>query len=158
MTLARTNSIWKLRTRTLELGPRTLIMGVINITPDSFSDGGCFLDPKAAVAHGMNLLDEGADILFARGNSFGAQFDHAARGQFACFKPAGEIEGGQHYARSIRATITAVPQNVASTFMLPLPAADLAQNSVRDQGLLQCLASWLTNCFACNLLRSLNSS
>jgi dihydropteroate synthase len=38
-------------------------MGVVNITPDSFSDGGSFLDPEAAVAHALNLLDEGADLL-----------------------------------------------------------------------------------------------
>jgi dihydropteroate synthase len=61
--LNRMNSQWKLRTRTLELGRRTLIMGVVNITPDSFSDGGLFLNPKAAVARSMQLLDEGADLL-----------------------------------------------------------------------------------------------
>jgi dihydropteroate synthase len=54
---------WQLRTRTLELGRRTLVMGVVNITPDSFSDGGAFLDPEAAVAHALQLLDEGADLL-----------------------------------------------------------------------------------------------
>ena len=54
---------WRLRSRTLELGRRTLIMGVVNITPDSFSDGGRFLDPEAAVARSMQLLDEGADLL-----------------------------------------------------------------------------------------------
>jgi dihydropteroate synthase len=54
---------WQLRTRPLELGRRTLVMGVVNITPDSFSDGGLFLDPQAAVARGLELLDEGADIL-----------------------------------------------------------------------------------------------
>ena len=54
---------WRLRTRTLELGRRTLIMGVVNITPDSFSDGGSFFAPEAAVAHGVQLLDEGADLL-----------------------------------------------------------------------------------------------
>ena len=59
----RTVAGWKLRTRTLELGQRTLIMGVVNITPDSFSDGGAFLAPEAAVAHGLRLLDEGADLL-----------------------------------------------------------------------------------------------
>lgn len=57
------DSIWRLRTRTLALGSRTLVMGVVNITPDSFSDGGKFLDPDAAVAHGLKLLEEGADIL-----------------------------------------------------------------------------------------------
>jgi dihydropteroate synthase len=54
---------WRLRSRTLELGRRTLVMGVVNITPDSFSDGGSFLDPEAAIAHGLALLDEGAAIL-----------------------------------------------------------------------------------------------
>ncbi len=54
---------WRLRTLTLELGRRTLVMGVVNITPDSFSDGGSFLDPEAALIRCMQCLDEGADIL-----------------------------------------------------------------------------------------------
>jgi len=54
---------WKLRTRTLELGRRTLVMGVVNATPDSFSDGGLYLDPRSALARSMQLLDEGADLL-----------------------------------------------------------------------------------------------
>jgi dihydropteroate synthase len=54
---------WRLRTRTIELGRRTLVMGVVNITPDSFSDGGSFPDPQAAVAHGIRLIEEGADLL-----------------------------------------------------------------------------------------------
>lgn len=54
---------WRLRTRSLELGKRTLVMGVMNITPDSFSDGGDFLDCDAAVTHAIKLLDEGADIV-----------------------------------------------------------------------------------------------
>jgi dihydropteroate synthase len=60
---SRLKSEWRLRTRTLELGMRTLVMGVVNITPDSFSDGGLFLDPEKAVAHGLRLLEEGAEIL-----------------------------------------------------------------------------------------------
>jgi dihydropteroate synthase len=59
----RCSTSWQLRTRTLELGRRTLVMGVVNITPDSFSDGGTFLAPDAAVAHALQLLDEGADLL-----------------------------------------------------------------------------------------------
>jgi dihydropteroate synthase len=59
----RTLANWRLRTRTLELGRRTLICGVVNITPDSFSDGGRFLVPEKAVAYASKLLDEGADIL-----------------------------------------------------------------------------------------------
>ena len=54
---------WRLRTRTIELGRRTLVMGVVNITPDSFSDGGDFLAPEASVARCMQCLDEGADML-----------------------------------------------------------------------------------------------
>jgi dihydropteroate synthase len=54
---------WKLRTRTLELGTRTLVMGIVNVTPDSFSDGGAYPDSQAAVEHALQLLDEGADIL-----------------------------------------------------------------------------------------------
>jgi dihydropteroate synthase len=60
---------WRLRTRTIELGRRTLVMGVVNITPDSFSDGGLFLSPEAAVARCMQCLDEGADLLDLGGES-----------------------------------------------------------------------------------------
>ncbi len=60
---------WKLRSRTLELGQRTLILGVLNVTPDSFSDGGRFFDPRAAIEHSLELLDEGADILDIGGES-----------------------------------------------------------------------------------------
>src|ERR1700723_3041215 len=42
---------------------RTLVMGVVNVTPDSFSDGGRFLDPQAAIAQARRLAAEGADIL-----------------------------------------------------------------------------------------------
>lgn len=63
MALTRTIAHWKLRSRTLELGRRTLVMGVVNITPDSFSDGGNFLDRDAAVRRGLELVEEGADLL-----------------------------------------------------------------------------------------------
>src|SRR6185295_7862443 len=50
--------------------PRSaLIMGIVNVTPDSFSDGGKFLDPEAAVNHGLALAAEGADILDVGGES-----------------------------------------------------------------------------------------
>jgi len=61
--LRRTITSWKLRTRAIELGQRTLVMGIVNVTPDSFSDGGRFFNPEAAVAHSLKLLDEGADLL-----------------------------------------------------------------------------------------------
>ena len=60
---------WKLRSRSLRLDERTLVMGVINVTPDSFSDGGEFLDPERAVDRGLELLSDGADILDIGGES-----------------------------------------------------------------------------------------
>ena len=53
----------------LELGAHTLVMGIVNVTPDSFSDGGRFLGRDAAIAHGCRLLDEGADVLDIGGES-----------------------------------------------------------------------------------------
>jgi dihydropteroate synthase len=60
---------WSLGTRTLELGKRTLIMGVVNVTPDSFSDGGLYFDSGKAADHALQLLDEGADIIDVGGES-----------------------------------------------------------------------------------------
>ena len=54
---------WKLRDRTLALGERTLLMGVLNVTPDSFSDGGKYADPDRAFARAVEMEEEGADII-----------------------------------------------------------------------------------------------
>ena len=54
---------WNLGSRTIELGRRTLIMGVVNVTPDSFSDGGLYFDAEKAVVHAEKLLAEGATII-----------------------------------------------------------------------------------------------
>ena len=50
-------------------GKRPLLMGIVNVTPDSFSDGGQFLDPQRAVEHGLDLLKQGADLLDVGGES-----------------------------------------------------------------------------------------
>src|SRR5260370_37115973 len=60
---------WSLGTSTLELGKRPLIMGIVNVTPDSFSDGGLYLDSEKASDHALQLLDEGADIIDVGGES-----------------------------------------------------------------------------------------
>jgi dihydropteroate synthase len=60
---------WRLRTRTLHFGRRPMLMGIINVTPDSFSDGGRFLEPRAAIDHGLRLAAEGADLLDVGGES-----------------------------------------------------------------------------------------
>jgi dihydropteroate synthase len=69
----RPNFDWHLRTRTIPLGQRTIVMGILNITPDSFSDGGHFYTPEAApdraVAQALQMLSEGADILDIGGES-----------------------------------------------------------------------------------------
>ena len=55
--------IWRCRDVAFDLSARTLVMGVLNVTPDSFSDGGRYLDPDAAIARGRELLAQGADLL-----------------------------------------------------------------------------------------------
>ncbi len=60
---------WHFRDRTLHIGPRPLVMGIVNVTPDSFSDGGNFRDTAAATAHALRLVAEGADILDIGGES-----------------------------------------------------------------------------------------
>lgn len=54
---------WKLKQREIQLGERTVIMGVLNVTPDSFSDGGKYADPDRAFARALDLEEQGADIL-----------------------------------------------------------------------------------------------
>ena len=65
----RPAATWQLRTRSLALGERTLIMGILNVTPDSFSDGGIFQERNAAVEHALAMLDAGADIVDVGGES-----------------------------------------------------------------------------------------
>jgi dihydropteroate synthase len=65
----RSHFRWALRALSLSLGERTLLVGVVNVTPDSFSDGGKFLSATSAVDHALSLLDEGADVLDIGGES-----------------------------------------------------------------------------------------
>jgi dihydropteroate synthase len=60
---------WQLRSKGLDLGQRTMVMGVVNMTPDSFSDGGHFFECGAAIEHALRLLEEGADVLDLGGES-----------------------------------------------------------------------------------------
>src|ERR1017187_860453 len=60
---------WNIGSRVIELGRRTLIMGIVNVTPDSFSDGGLHIDAEKAVLRGEQLLDEGATIIDVGGES-----------------------------------------------------------------------------------------
>ena len=60
---------WRVGPHLLECGARTHVMGVVNVTPDSFSDGGRFLDPAVAIEHGRRLAAEGADLIDVGGES-----------------------------------------------------------------------------------------
>ena len=60
---------WKCKDSILHIGQRSLVMGIVNITPDSFSDGGLYLETDAAVAHALQLVHEGADLIDIGGES-----------------------------------------------------------------------------------------
>jgi dihydropteroate synthase len=67
--LSKTHYAIRCRKRTLVLGKQTLLMGVLNVTPDSFSDGGLFYDKGKAVSHGLKMVEEGADMIDIGGES-----------------------------------------------------------------------------------------
>ncbi|MHB1424813.1 MAG: dihydropteroate synthase [Gemmataceae bacterium] len=62
-------AVWQLRDHTLTPGTPPLVLGIVNVTPDSFSDGGRFLDADAAVAQALRLVEQGADLLDIGGES-----------------------------------------------------------------------------------------
>jgi dihydropteroate synthase len=70
MTFAyRDTTLWKLKTQSIALGERTRVMGILNVTPDSFSDGGAHFDTARAIEHGLSMFADGADIVDIGGES-----------------------------------------------------------------------------------------
>lgn len=67
--ISKTHYIIRCRRRTFLLGRRTLLMAILNITPDSFSDGGLYFDKDKAITQGLRMVEEGADILDIGGES-----------------------------------------------------------------------------------------
>ncbi len=61
--------IWKVGDRAIDCGERTLVMGILNVTPDSFSDGGRFVDPETAAKHALQMAADGADLIDVGGES-----------------------------------------------------------------------------------------
>lgn len=55
--------VWRCGARTFFCGPRTLIAGILNVTPDSFSDGGRYFDARKAVEHAIEMVNAGADLI-----------------------------------------------------------------------------------------------
>jgi dihydropteroate synthase len=78
--------------RALVMGERTLVMGVINVTPDSFSDGGRLFEPAAAIDAGVRMVEEGADLLDVGGES---TRPGAARSRGAATSAAGHRGDGR---------------------------------------------------------------
>ncbi len=67
--MKRSTLVWRAGPNELECGPRTLVMGILNVTPDSFSDGGRFFDHEVAVAAGIEMVSDGADLVDIGGES-----------------------------------------------------------------------------------------
>jgi dihydropteroate synthase len=67
--LSKTQHTIRCRKKTFKLGKKTLLMGVLNVTPDSFSDGGLYFDKEEAIAHGLKMVKEGADFIDIGGES-----------------------------------------------------------------------------------------
>ena len=117
---SRVKSEWRLRTRTLAVGQRTLVMGVVNITPDSFSDGGRFFDPNSpvtAITRCLTLLDEGADILDLGAESTrpGSRAGSLISSPGAEFAPAVSAEEEQaRLLPVLRGVLAARPQAIVS--------------------------------------------
>jgi dihydropteroate synthase len=109
---------WSLGTRTLELGKRTLIMGIVNVTPDSFSDGGLFLECEKATAHAIQLLDQGADIVDIGGESTrpGASVATAS-------PPPGENRSGHGFIPKVAGSAVAVSLEEELERVLPVITA-----------------------------------
>ena len=115
---------WSLRNRSLLLGKRTLIMGVVNVTPDSFSDGGLYRAPESAVEHALQLLNEGADIIDVGGESTRPGARVTAQGQeksegtvapaHSAKQPVDEEEELQRVIPVIRALKQSCPDAVIS--------------------------------------------
>ncbi len=107
---------WNLGVRALELGKHTLIMGVVNVTPDSFSDGGKFLDRDQAIEHAQRLLDEGADIIDIGGEST---------------RPGARVAAGSPRSAEIRPTET--KNNPPAPLKQPVNAAAVSPTAVNAE-------------------------
>ena len=114
---AREREAWTLRCggRELEVGARTLVMGIVNVTPDSFSDGGEFCDPAAAIEHGMRLAGEGADILDIGGEST---------------RPGAQAVGAEEECERVLPVVEALAAEVGVPVSIDTSKAAVAQRAI----------------------------
>jgi dihydropteroate synthase len=106
---------WHIAGRTLPIGERTLVMGVLNVTPDSFSDGAQFLSPDKALAHAEQMIADGADIIDVGGES-------TRPGGASLVSPEEEIERVMPVIEKL-AKQTAIPISIDTTKSLVAAAA-----------------------------------
>jgi len=130
--LSRTPSSWRLSARCLELGRRTLVMGIVNITPDSFSDGGIFATARAAIAQALQLLDEGADLidLGAESTRPGSHAGDAAPAVSAAEEQARLLPVLEGILKARPQTVLSVDTYKASTALAALAAGAQIVNDV----------------------------
>ncbi len=100
----------------LSFGPRTLIMGVLNVTPDSFSDGGRFFETDTAVAQGLKLVADGADIIDIGGEST---------------RPFSDPVPAQEEIRRVAPVIAALSEKTAVPISIDTNKADVAREAIR---------------------------
>ncbi|HEY6369557.1 MAG TPA: dihydropteroate synthase [Candidatus Sulfotelmatobacter sp.] len=123
---------WNLGERSLELGKRTLIMGIVNVTPDSFSDGGQFLDREQAGAHAERLLEEGADILDIGGESTrpGARVDAGGSKLVEGNKGAAAVSADEELKRVLPVIAELKKKHPAAVLSVDTYKADVARAAV----------------------------
>src|SRR5881398_2772390 len=104
--------LWQLATQTLTIGERPLVMGIVNVTPDSFSDGGRFLTGDAAIAHGLELVRQGADLLDVGGEST---------------RPGSQPVSREEELRRVLPVVTALAQQISVPISIDTSKADVAR-------------------------------
>src|SRR5712664_2244407 len=109
-----TATVWRHRTGEITFD-RTRVMGVLNVTPDSFSDGGRFFDPDAALRHGVDMVDRGADILDIGGEST---------------RPGSDPVPAEEEWRRIGPVIRGLARKVDAPLSVDTMKADVAANAI----------------------------
>ena len=116
--------IWKCTDKNIEYGDRPLIMGIVNVTPDSFSDGGDHFSPESAIECALKLVEDGADIL-----DFGAQ---STRPGYTEISPLEELDRLEPVISKVRAQ-TDVPISIDTYFpVVALNTLEWGANIIND--------------------------